>query len=105
MTYLALRFRLPVALEEDLSGFLLTLLDIQGIEENSGETSVHVSEEEWDDARRSALEGFLSTHTAVRFLGSEVMEQRDWNAEWEASITPERVTERLVITPSWHKEE
>lgn len=28
--------------------------------------------------------------------------ERNWNAEWEKTITPIRVTDRLVVTPSWH---
>ncbi len=30
------------------------------------------------------------------------IEAKNWNAEWEKTIRPIRVSERIVITPSWH---
>ena len=84
---------------------MLTLCDVQGIEENSGETIFYVDSDDWTASRQASLDEFVIDNKPIRFLGPEEMEQRDWNAEWEASIQPERVTERLVITPSWHKEE
>jgi ribosomal protein L11 methyltransferase len=104
-TYLALRFRVPVALEEDLQGFMLTLCDVQGIEENSGETIFYVSGDDWSASQQASLDEFVIDNKQIRFLGREEMEQRDWNAEWEASIQPERATDRLVISPSWHKDQ
>jgi ribosomal protein L11 methyltransferase len=104
MTYLALRFRVPVSLEDDLQGLMLTLCDVQGIEENSGETIFYVNGEEWDVSRQALLDEFVIDNKLITFLGREEIQQRDWNAEWEASIQPERATERLVITPSWHAE-
>lgn len=105
MTYLALKFRVPVSLEDDLQGLMLTLCEVQGVEENSGETIFYVNGDEWDEARQTLLDEFVIDRAPIHFLGREEIEPRDWNAEWEASIQPEHVTERLVITPSWHKDQ
>ena len=30
------------------------------------------------------------------------IDPKNWNAEWEKTITPIKVTDRIVITPTWH---
>lgn len=102
---LALRFRAPIALEDVLQGFMLTHVTVEGIEEADGELTYYVSSSEWDDNRDQALRELLETVPGIRFLGQEIIEDRDWNAEWEASVQPEYVTPHLVITPRWHEEQ
>jgi ribosomal protein L11 methyltransferase len=101
---LALRFRAPIALEDVLQGFMLTHAIVAGIEEADGELTYYVPSSEWDGSHEHALHNFLEGAPGIRFLGTEIIEDRDWNAEWEASVQPEHVTPHLVITPSWHKD-
>ena len=35
----------------------------------------------------------------------QVLDDRNWNAEWEASIEPVVVNDRIVIVPEWRTEE
>lgn len=97
----ALRFRVPMDVEELLHGFMLMTFAPQGIEEVDGETIYYIEHAEWTPEKEAGVQHFLSQHTSVRFLGSETIEDRDWNAEWEATIEPQWATLKLVIAPSW----
>jgi len=102
----ALKFHAPIEMEDALQGFMLTHTTVEGIEEAAdGSIFYFIPREEWSDDLESEITTFLSHYADSEFLGSELIEERDWNAEWESSITPQRVTDALVITPSWKKEE
>ncbi len=38
----------------------------------------------------------------VQHLGTTEIDHKNWNEEWEKSIQPIHVSDRFVITPSWH---
>jgi ribosomal protein L11 methyltransferase len=102
----ALKFHAPIEMEDALQGFMLTHTTVEGIEETAdGSIFYFIPREEWSDDLESEITTFLSQYADSEFLGSELIEERDWNAEWESSITPQRVTDALVITPSWKREE
>ncbi|MBR9974190.1 MAG: 50S ribosomal protein L11 methyltransferase [Bacteroidetes bacterium] len=51
---------------------------------------------EQDFRARLESEGYASAYEL------ETFDQRNWNKEWEESIEPIQVSERFLITPSWH---
>ncbi|HWF44630.1 MAG TPA: 50S ribosomal protein L11 methyltransferase [Candidatus Kapabacteria bacterium] len=102
----ALKFHAPIEMEDALQGFMLMRTTVEGIEEApDGSIFYFIPREEWSGELESDITTFLSQYPDSEFLGSELIEERDWNAEWESSITPQRVTDALVITPSWKQEE
>ena len=89
-----------------LEGFFLTHSTLAGIEEKSdGTRAFYLAREEWTAELRKALAEFTGANAGIEFLRSEEIPERDWNAEWEASVMPERATAELVISPSWRLEE
>jgi ribosomal protein L11 methyltransferase len=44
----------------------------------------------------------FNIHAKCRY--TQVTQEENWNAAWEASIEPVRVSERITITPSWKAE-
>lgn len=104
MASIALKFHAPLDQEESLSGFMIMHAEIQGIEEQAGDMIYFVAPEEFSEEFEREIEAFAESND-IEYLGHERIEQRDWNAEWEQSITPQRVTEDLVISPSWRMEE
>lgn len=36
--------------------------------------------------------------------GFEIIEEQNWNAQWEAQMAPVKISDRITITPSWHKD-
>jgi ribosomal protein L11 methyltransferase len=102
----ALHFKAPVAVLDELQGYLLTHFNVEGLEEpNDGSTICYVTDHEWDEDAIESLRGFLATRESIELIGSEVIEERDWNAEWESSIEPLKITDNLTITPSWKLED
>lgn len=102
----ALSFELPIALEDDLQGYLLTHFSVQGFEEASDGTMIcYIPEVEWTESKKLDLGDFLSDRTDIELTSSDVIENRDWNAEWESSIDPQKITDELTVTPSWKRED
>lgn len=78
--------------------------DVQGFEESStGLLTVYLLRSEWDGNTDISLKEFLTTlpKKEVTLLESEEIEEKDWNAAWEAEIEPVKISDNLVISPSW----
>jgi len=89
-----------------LEGFFLMHSTLAGIEEKSdGSLLYYIPASEWTKTFQESLQAFCREHPTIEFLGSEEIVDRDWNAEWEATILPQLATSELVITPSWKLEE
>jgi ribosomal protein L11 methyltransferase len=102
MSHAALRFDGSGESRETLEGFFLTHTSFAGSQENDdGSTTFFVPESEWNSEFEQTLQSFCEEHPDVEFLGAEIIEDRDWNAEWEATIIPVQATPELVIAPSW----
>jgi ribosomal protein L11 methyltransferase len=102
--YTALTISVPLDREEDVKGYLLVNYAVEGFEEEPGGGMVTYITGDWSEAKKQEIE------TALRTLGgklvhAEAIENKDWNADWEASIEPLQVTDDLVITPSWKLDE
>lgn len=94
--------------EEDLlSGYMLTRFTLGGIEEtDAGEIRMYIPEAEWTREAQENLTVFLESDSEIALLNIEELDsKRNWNAEWEAGIEPQFVTDSLVITPSWKRAE
>lgn len=102
----ALHFVLPVASEDLLQGYLLTHFEIEGLEEASdGSMICYIPESDWTEEARIELVDFLSDQPDIRMTRTDIVVERDWNADWESSIEPQRITDHLTITPSWKRDE
>jgi len=106
--YISLTFEVSLEYEEVLKGYFLMNHDVQGFEETStGLLTVYLLHDDWNEEKLSALKEFLATLPAkeVQLGESEEIEEKDWNAAWEAEIEPVKVSDELVITPSWKLED
>ena len=85
--YISLTFEVSLKYEEVLKGYFLMNHDVQGFEEtSSGLLTVYLLHDDWDEEKLLALKEFLATLPAkeVQLDGSEEIEEKDWNAAWEA---------------------
>lgn len=107
--YLSLIFDVPLEFEEALQGYFLINHNPQGFEErNDGAFLVHIMKEEWTPENEKSLKEFILALAPVNTIKLEEVQtykNTDWNAQWEAGIEPLRVTDELVIAPSWRLEE
>ena len=100
--YAAIQFDASAEALLVLEGFFLTNTSYAGTVENSdGTVTFFVAASEWDNDFEKVLRAFCSEYPEIEFLGVEIIADRDWNAEWEATILPVQATPELVITPSW----
>jgi ribosomal protein L11 methyltransferase len=103
--YLSLTFGVSLDQEEILTGYFLMNYDVQGFEETSdGLLIVHIFSDLSLIENDTALQQLLSSEK-IRLLKIEEIENKDWNAAWEAAMEPVRISNELVITPSWKLEE
>ncbi len=105
--YLSLVFEVPLEDEDSLQGYFLLNYDPQGFEEQSnGSFVVHLLKTQWNDDSKQNLSAFLATlNGRITLVDTITQATTDWNAQWEASIEPLRISEDLMITPSWKLEE
>ncbi|HYM19878.1 MAG TPA: 50S ribosomal protein L11 methyltransferase [Candidatus Kapabacteria bacterium] len=106
--YVSLVFTVPLEYEETLQGYFLTRHAPQGFEERAdGAFIVHLLKKEWSFEAEKNLAAFLHSLVTANVTLDETITQQntDWNAEWESSIEPIRITDDLVIAPSWKLQE
>lgn len=103
---LVLTFRVGLEDEDDLTGFLLVSANVLGTEERSdGMLDVYIPADDWTADLQTAVSSFAQERESVELVEVKQLEIKDWNAEWEAGIEPVKVTDELVITPSWKLEQ
>jgi ribosomal protein L11 methyltransferase len=103
---IALKFYANIEQMDSLEGFFLTNCSLGGVQENDdGSMTFFLPNSEWTPDFEDSLTEFCNRFDEIEFLGSEKIEDRDWNAEWEASIGVQWVTGDLVISPSWRLDE
>lgn len=64
----------------------------------------YLKPEQWSEEKETALRRWLDTHAPDATLSHTRIAPRNWNAEWEASITPQHIGP-FFVRPSWAEEE
>jgi ribosomal protein L11 methyltransferase len=90
----------------DLAYMILGEFPIQGIEERIDQLYISFKKEDWDSQDyASGIIAGLNDYDVPASLGKvETIEQQNWNEQWEQSLEPVVVSERITITPEWHKD-
>jgi ribosomal protein L11 methyltransferase len=89
---------------------LVALLAAEGFEgfwEDDALLKCYLPEHLWTPSLQERLNAILSSTAAGHDVqapayGVSRLAPRNWNADWEATITPIRVSSRIVIAPTWH---
>ena len=103
--YVLVTLRVPEE-QQDLATAILTTYPMLGIEVGMDECTVSFEQNDWqDDFRESIVNEMLAQGLDVEITKVGTEEDQNWNAEWEASIDPVVVNERIVIVPEWREEE
>ena len=91
------------ALRELLS-FQLHGLGFSGFLETDNGFHCYIPKVLWDNALKSKLHSIMEEQrpSPIAISGITEIENQNWNRQWEESIQPVEVSERIVITPSWH---
>ena len=93
-------------LSENLTG-ILSQLGFEGFWESEGSLRGYISADRCtpfflDEIRSVVALVARSSAAPLPSIQVNSIAEQNWNAEWEKTITPIRITDRLVIAPSWH---
>jgi ribosomal protein L11 methyltransferase len=79
-------------------------LGFSGFLEDDAGLHCYIPKNLWSSHVETNLSSIVKKHglpaTAISAI-SEI-QQQNWNQQWEASIQPVAVTEKIIIAPSWH---
>ena len=105
-TWYCLRLEVPTACAEEVSAWAYQLgscgLQAEEARERTRLSAYFAAEPRCDLAAvRRALTHRLAALGLAASIGSECVEERDWEAEWRRFFAPVWATERVVVHPSW----
>ncbi|HUI11553.1 MAG TPA: 50S ribosomal protein L11 methyltransferase [Bacteroidota bacterium] len=85
----------------------LTAEGFEGFWEDGNVLRAYISRERWDASRLDSLRtmiGELAARLAIPppSLALTIIPEENWNRTWEETIRPLRVSDRIVIAPTWH---
>lgn len=86
---------LPAALSE---------IGFEGFAEDERGIHCYIKKDDWYGSIEHILKDLSDQLNLpfVELLGVTEIVNKNWNEEWEKSIQPIRVSDRIVIAPSWH---
>lgn len=98
--------RSDATLTDQLIG-TLSQIGIEGFWEDGDLLRCYISADRWSDDLREEIRRLAAmitrgSRSPAPIISFELAQGRNWNEEWEQTIRPLRVTERIVVTPSWH---
>lgn len=84
-----------------LQGFPFT-----GIEERDNEIIITFFSSDWNDEMRRNIMSRVNIMDKNAIISKEeTIADRDWNEEWEKTVRPVVVSDDIVITPEWKKDD
>ena len=101
-------FEVQIAFNKDNYDSLYNALYLKGIEnilEENGVLKVYFDEKkkkELDSLKKSLIKEKIVTEKDIETIKSE---NQNWNENWEKSIEPVYIKEKIVVYPSWKKDE
>ncbi|MEY3385670.1 MAG: hypothetical protein RIR53_481 [Bacteroidota bacterium] len=92
--------------DSDVAVGILSGYPLVGIEQGLDSMTACFDQNDWQPDYETSIAEELSV-VGVKVHGShvQILDDRNWNAEWESSIEPVVVNERIVIVPEWHTQE
>ena len=85
---------------------VLSQLGFEGFWEDSTLLKCYMSSRRWnpalaDEVRTTVTRMQHSSSTPRPVITVRLIEDRNWNEEWEKTITPIHVTDHIIIKPTW----
>jgi ribosomal protein L11 methyltransferase len=104
-SYVEVEIRADVPLLGELAG-VLSQIGFEGFWEDGDRLRCYIRTTRWDarmaEEVASVTRLLLKTSaSAFPEISIRTLEDRNWNAAWEATITPIQVTDRMIIAPTW----
>jgi ribosomal protein L11 methyltransferase len=106
-SYVELRIVADQSLREKLIG-VMSQLGIEGFWEDEAVLKCYVRSERWRPEMLNELQQIASmvarsSRSILPKISTTHLEEQNWNEEWEKTIQPIQVTNRIVIKPTWQE--
>ena len=87
---------------------ILSQLGFEGFWEDGTLLKCYISADRWNPALAREVRTTITmmqhvSSTSRPVMTVRIIEDRNWNEEWEKTIKPIHVTDHIVITPTWHE--
>jgi len=87
---------------------ILSQTGFEGFWEDEAFLKCYIKKERWSEPLRQETERIIrmvarANSTPAPQVTVHFTEDQNWNESWEKTIRPIRVTDSLLITPSWHE--
>ncbi len=104
-TYLDIFIELPndITLHETFPT-LVGEFGFEGFLEDEQGFHCYIKKKLWDDTTPQEIQDAVAVFSDVSFsiISITELQQQNWNEEWEKTIQPIHISEKIIITPSWH---
>ncbi len=98
-----------IAIDEELYDLFYGVIykfPFLGIEEKYDELVVSFDTDCWDEGmRKKLISEMKKLDETIKIIEEEAIFDKNWNQEWESNVSPNIVTNKVVITPSWKANE
>jgi ribosomal protein L11 methyltransferase len=106
-SYIEVEIGADEALAENLAA-ILSQLGFEGFWEDEGALRCYISAARWtpgflEEVQATAALVARSSSSPAPRIRMHTIENKNWNSEWEKTIRPIRVSDRIVISPSWQR--
>lgn len=103
--YINIHFKILEELYDDAFGVVYDY-NFNGIEEKFDELIITFDAVNWDEqTKKSLLEDFQRIYPDAQIINEEIIEEKNWNEDWEKNVKSIVVNERIGITPLWKQDE
>lgn len=104
MQYIAVTIEIPGA-DTEKTGILVALLDslyYEGITEDDNHVIGYIPEEDFDRPMLEVSLAGMKESLHAKIIKEELIEERNWNKEWEENFEPVVIDHRCVIRAPFH---
>ena len=103
--YINLSFSIPEEIFDDAMA-IVYCYNALGVEEKLDELLICFDKSDFsDETKTNFIASLCGLNSAVKLISEETLEDKNWNEEWEKSVEPIMVNERIAITPEWKASE
>jgi ribosomal protein L11 methyltransferase len=97
--YISLKFYIPEEHQDTFIG-MVSDLDITGIEQSNDELTINFLANIYNDTVAKELSEIANNMgVEIHQISNEIVEEKNWNEEWEKTLEPVIIGENLVIAP------
>jgi ribosomal protein L11 methyltransferase len=105
-SYVEVEIRADAELAERIIA-ILSQIGIEGFWEDGGLLKCYIASKRWSPAMLEEVQNTINriahpSSTPLPAVAVRTVEDKNWNEEWEKTIRPIHVTDRIVIKPTWH---